>query len=147
MDHALNSTFSSLAGTVVGGVTSFATAWVTTSAKERAARLAAERTKREHLYGRFMDERSTLHAGALSSTTVDHAKPTGAFALRGRITLVGSEPVVQAADQALEFIVDVAMGPPRSAEEVRKMMDDRNADTITVFARASREEPMAIRIA
>jgi hypothetical protein len=147
MDPALIPTFSALAGTVIGGVTSFATSWVTTTAKERAARLAAERSKREELYGRFMEELATLYAGALSSTTVDYGKLTGAFALRGRITLTGSEPVVQAADRALKFIVDVAMGPPRDAAEVRRMMDDRSADTITAFARASREELQGLRAA
>jgi len=140
MDSALLSTFSALAGTVVGGFTSFATTWVTTTSQQRAARLAAERAKREELYGRFMDELATLYAGALSSTTVDYQKLTGAFALRGRITLMGSDPVVAAADRALKFVVDLAIGPPRDAAEVRRMMDDRSADTITDFAQAGRRE-------
>ena len=147
MDPALISTFSALAGTVVGGVTSFATTWMTTTAQNRAARLSAERAKREELYGSFMDELATLYAGALSSSSVDYAKLTGAFALRGRITLLASDAVVAAADRALKFVVDLAMGPPREASEVRRMMDDRNADTITEFARASREELQSLRAA
>jgi len=140
MDPALLSTFSALGGTVVGGFTSFATTWMTTASQQRAARLAAERAKREELYGRFMDELANLYAGALSSTAVDYQKLTGAFALRGRITLMGSDPVVAAADRALKFVVDLAIGPPRDAAEMRRMMDDRSADTITDFAQASRRE-------
>ena len=62
---------------------------------------------------------------------MDYQKLTSAFALRGRITLMGSDPVVAAADRALKFVVDLAIGPPRDAAEVRRMMDDRNAETIT----------------
>jgi hypothetical protein len=71
---------------------------------------------------------------------VAYQKLTGAFALRGRITLMGSDPVVAAADRAMKFVVDLAIGPPRDAADVRRMMDDRNADTITDFAQAGRRE-------
>jgi len=147
MDQAYVSTISALAGTIIGGATSFATTWMTTTSQAHAARLASERNKREELYGRFMDELAVLYANALASETVDYAKLTNAFSLRGRITLTSTKPVVDGADRALKFVVDLAMGPARSAEEMRHMMDDRNLDVITEFARVSREELQGLRVA
>ena len=51
------------------------------------------------------------------------------------------------ADRALKFVVDLAMGPARSAEEMRHMMDDGSVDVITEFARVSREELQELRVA
>jgi hypothetical protein len=49
MDAAILSTFSALAGTAVGAMSSLGSTWMTTQAQARAARLAAERAKREDL--------------------------------------------------------------------------------------------------
>ena len=43
MNLAYLSTVSALAGTIIGGVTTFATSWLTHSAQVKSARLAAER--------------------------------------------------------------------------------------------------------
>ncbi len=94
-----------------------------------------------------MDELAVLCANAPASVMVDHAKLMNPFSLRSRITLISTKPVVDGADRALKFVVDLAMGPARSAEEMRRMMDDRNADVITEFARVSREELQGLRVA
>jgi hypothetical protein len=144
LDGAYLSALAALAGAIIGGVTSFATTWLTTTTQARAARLAAERSDRQDLYGRFMTELATLFAEALKSDKVDYAKLIGAFALKGRIELMSSGPVVEAADRALKFVVDLTMGPPRSDAEVRAMMDDRNVDVIGAFAKACRGELQAL---
>ena len=145
LDGAYLSALAALAGAIIGGVTSFATTWLTTTTQARVARLAAERSDRQDLYGRYMTELATLFAEALKSDKVDYAKLIGAFALKGRIEPMSSGPVVDAADQALKFVVDLTMGPPpRSDAEVRAMMDDRNADVIGAFAEACRGEQQAL---
>ena len=94
-----------------------------------------------------MDELAVLYANAPASETVDHSKLTNAFSLRGRITLTSTKPVVDGADRALKFVVDLAMGPRAAREEMRHMMDDRNVDVITESARVSREELQGLRVA
>jgi hypothetical protein len=47
MNLAYLSTISALAGTIIGGVTTFATSWLTHTAQLKSARLAAERARRE----------------------------------------------------------------------------------------------------
>ena len=140
MDAALLSTLSALAGTAIGALSSLGSTYMTTQAQARAARLAAERVKREDIYGRFMDELAHLYADALNNVGVDNARLTAAYALNGRIALYASEPVNEAAEQAMRYIVDLALGPKRSAEEVRAMMDQRDANVIRAFAECCRVE-------
>ncbi len=91
-----------------------------------------------------MDEIATLYAAALRSERVDYDKTIAAFALKGRITLLSSSPVVGAAGRALNFVVDLSMGPPRSDAEARAMMDDAGANVIDAFADACRAELAAL---
>jgi hypothetical protein len=45
MDQGYISAIAALAGTVIGGLTSFATTWLTQNVQARNARMAADRTK------------------------------------------------------------------------------------------------------
>lgn len=126
-------------------MTSFATTWLTTTSQVQAARLAAERSKREDLYGRFMEQVAVLYADALQHQTVNYEKLTAAYAVRGRIALIASAPVAAAAERALKFTIDLNMAGPRTDAEMRKMMDDEQADVIGAFAQACRREIEAIR--
>lgn len=144
MDAAILSTVSALAGTAIGALSSLGSTWMTTQAQARAARLAAERAKREDVYGRFMDELARLYAGALNNTGVDYERLTAAYALNGRIALYASEAVNEAADKAMRYIVDLSLAPTRSAEEMRVMMDQRDANVIRAFADCCRTELQAL---
>jgi hypothetical protein len=140
MDSAYFSTFAALAGTIIGGLTSFATAWLSASIQTRNARKSAESAMRQALYASYMDELALLYSHALSGDEVDYAKLVNAFALKGRIRLICTPPVEASADRALKFLVDLYMGPKRSAQEVRAMMDMQNSDAIGDFATVCRSE-------
>jgi hypothetical protein len=145
MDAAILSTFSALAGTAIGAMSSLGSTYMTTQTQARAARLAAERAKREDLYGRYMDELARLYAGALNNVGVDYDRLTSAYALSGRIALYATPPVLESANRAMRVIVDIALGPKRTPEEVRVMMDQRDADVIGAFAGNCRVELLAIQ--
>jgi hypothetical protein len=140
MDQAYFSTLAALAGTIIGGLTSFGTAWLTQSIQSKSARKAAESTMRQTLYASYMDELAALYSHALSGNEVDYSKLVNAFALKGRIKLICSPPVEASADRALKFLVDLYMGPKRTALEMREMMDIQSSDTIGDFASVCREE-------
>lgn len=145
LDAALLSTFSALAGTAIGALSSLGSTWMSTQAQARVARLAAERAKREDIYGRFMDELARLFAGALNTEGVDYERLTSAYALNGRIALYASDPVNESAEKAMRYIVDLALGPKRSPEEMRVMMDQREANVIRAFADRCRAELRGLR--
>lgn len=140
MDQAYISTLAALAGTIIGGLTSFLTAWVTTNVQARNQRISAETARRQEIYGAFMDEVALLYSRALRSEQVDYADLVKAFALRGRITLMATPPVFECAERAVKFLVDLYLGPVRTPQEVRAMMDNESVDIIGEFAKRCREE-------
>jgi hypothetical protein len=56
MDGAYLPTFAALAGSVIGGFTSFASAWLTQRYRDRAKPLSGETTRRQDLYNQFIEE-------------------------------------------------------------------------------------------
>ena len=52
-------------GSAIGGLPSFASAWLTLRHQDRAKRLSREKTRRQKLYKHFIDEASKLYAEAL----------------------------------------------------------------------------------
>ena len=144
MDPGILSTVSALSGAAIGALSSLSTTWMTTKSQAREARAREEREKREDLYGRYMDELARLYASALNNVGVDYERLTSAYALNGRISLYAPQAVAETADKALRFIVDVALGPPRTNEEMLAMMDDASANVIGGFAKACREELRSI---
>ena len=62
MDAAYISALAALAGSAIGGLTTFATSWTTQQAQARAQRVANEKEKREALFGKFLDEAAKLYA-------------------------------------------------------------------------------------
>ncbi len=142
MDAALLSTLSALGGTAIGALSTLGSTWMTTQSQTRAARVAAERGKREELYARFMDELARLYADALDNKGVDNVRLTSAYALSGRIALYASEPVTESSERAMRWIVDLALGPKRTPEQVRALMDMPEANVIRAFAECCRAELM-----
>ena len=129
----------------MGAVASLGSTWMTTQTQARAARVAAERAKREDIYGRYMDELARLFASALNNVGVDYERLTSAYALNGRIALYATASVLETSNQALRFIVDLSLGPKRTPEQMRAMMDDKEANVIGAFAERCRAELLAIR--
>jgi hypothetical protein len=144
MEQAYISTIAALAGTIIGGLTSFLTAWVTQSLQVRNNRLAADLARRQDLYGAFMDELAMLYSRALRAETMDYGELVKVFALSGRIKLMGTAPVIASAERAMKFVVDLYLGPPRTPQQMREMMDNQSADAIGDFAGVCREEFQAL---
>ena len=146
MNVAYLSTVSALAGTVIGGVTTFATSWLTHAAQVKSARLAAERARREELYGRFAEELALLYSFALSDEGLSYSKLVTITGLRGRIILLATPEVIASAERAVTFVVDLDQGPRLTREEVRRRLEDRSLNAIGEFARCCREELIALRL-
>jgi hypothetical protein len=86
MEAAYISALAALAGTVIGGLTSFATSWTTLQAQARAQRLANERDKREALFGRFLEEAAKLYADALQNKRDDASALIGLYLTRTTVS-------------------------------------------------------------
>ncbi|WP_284946897.1 hypothetical protein [Acidisoma cladoniae] len=146
MNLAYLSTVSALAGTVIGGVTTFATSWLTHTAQVKSARLAAERARREELYGRYAEELALLYSFALGEEGLSYSKLVTITGLRGRIILLATPAVIESAERAVNLIIDLYQGPRLTREEVRQRIENKSLNAIGEFARCCREELIALRL-
>jgi hypothetical protein len=140
MEGAYISALAALAGTAIGGLTSFATSWTTLQAQTRAQRLANEKDKREALFGRFVDEAAKLYADALQNKREDASALMVIYGLTNRIRLTSSPRVVERADTVARIIMDTYLAPNLTLEEVRSTWIDQQVDPLRDFSEACREE-------
>ena len=77
-----------LAGSAIGGLTSFASAWLSQERQDRATRLAQEKTRRQKLYRQFIDEASKLYADALAPDQAEISALVSVHALMGRMRVL-----------------------------------------------------------
>src|SRR6202795_1636070 len=65
MNAGYVSAFAALAGSLIGGLTTFAAAWVTQGQQANVQWLLQEKTRRQELYQQFIEEASKLYVDAL----------------------------------------------------------------------------------
>jgi hypothetical protein len=140
MDTAYISAFAALAGTAIGGLTSFTTSWMTQQAQARAQRLANERDKREALFGRFLDEAAKLYSDAMQNKRDDMTGLVGMYAMINRMRLISSPQVVDAAEAVARIIIDAYLAPNITMAEMRANWVDRHVDPLRDFSEAGRQE-------
>lgn len=140
MDSAYLSAFSALAGTMIGGVTTFLSSWTTQMAQIRSARLTEERARRDDLYSKFLEETARLYSYAMSEDKINHEKLVNIFALRGRILLQSSSSTVEAADAIIKRLVSIYMQPNRTDEDLMRDLENTSNDLMVDFAKVCRAE-------
>lgn len=107
MNNAYISAFAALAGSGIGAIASFATTWLTQDAQERARRVAQAMTRRERLYGEFIEEASKLFTDALTHQFDDPSKFVRLYALVGKLRLCAPSNVIAKAEEVMQHIVEV----------------------------------------
>ena len=105
MDPAIISALSAVLGSLVGGSTTFATAWINQRHQGRRALLMAQIESRQALYGEFIDECSKLSIDAVDHSLDDPHILFGAYALLSKIRLASSDAVVLAGEGTIKNIV------------------------------------------
>jgi hypothetical protein len=140
----MNSTYlpalAALAGSAVGGLTSLASAWLTQHRQDRATRLSQDKTRRQKLYGRFIDEASKLYADALMHDKAELSALVGVYALISRMRVQSTPGVIEKADAVVHMILDTYFAPNKTFPEFRDLMNGRSADLLRAFSEECREE-------
>jgi len=133
-----------LAGSMIGGLTTFAVAWMTQRAQARAALRARDRATRFKLYKDFTEEASTLYGDALVNNKVEIPTLIGAYALISRMRMISCSAIVDRADTALRTIVDMYLAPNKTIADVREEIDSGKLDFLRDFSNAARTELSAL---
>jgi hypothetical protein len=140
MDAAYISAFAALGGSVVGALTSFMTTWLTLNSQERANRAARETTRRENLYGQFIEEAAKLYTDALMNQPEDAKKFIGVYALASKLRLFASAEVLVKVEEVMMRLIQTYENPEQDFNWVVKAKDPRNMDILRAFSEACRRE-------
>ena len=114
MDIAYLSALSALAGSVVGGLTSGITTWLSQRNQARAAQLAREMSRREDLYKDFIVAASKVYGDALMSSEPQIQELVGLYAMISRMRVLSSSRIVRCADQIMRVTIDTYFAPNRT---------------------------------
>lgn len=145
LDPSLISALSALAGSVVGGSATIATAWLTHKTQSKQARIKSEIASREQLYAEFIVESSKLVIDSLDHSLDDTAKLMNVYALQNRIRLVASDRVYRAADETVHTIFTQYLKPNLTRDEVHEMALAEGTDPLRPFAENCRHELSEMR--
>ena len=94
MNSAIFPAVAVLAGSAVGALASVTTTWLTLTVRDRTDRRTRELTRKEHVYGQFIDEASRLFTDALSHDLDDASKLVSLYATVSKLRLFASPLVL-----------------------------------------------------
>jgi len=140
MDSASLSAFAALAGAAIGGLTSFATSWLTQQTQVKVQQSAHKLTKREELYKDFVEEASKLYADSLIHETSDVSQLVRLYAMISRMRVLSSTTTIESADKVALMIVNTYLAPNKTFPELRDMVNSGAIDLLRDFSEACREE-------
>ena len=141
MDTTILSGMAGVLGSLVGGSATVATAWITQRTLNRRELLAGETSKRESLYGEFINECSARALHSFENTLDKSETLLSIYALLNRIRICASNAVLHEAEQALASITEQYFAPNLSLEQMRALVrDGAQTDPLRGFAEACRAE-------
>ena len=140
MDSATISAFAALGGTLIGGMTSFAAAWLIQQTQANAQQVARKLARRETLYKDFLEEASKLYADSLLHETPDVSQLIRLYAMISMMRVVSSSTTVQHAEKVARMIVNTYLTPNKTFPELRDMVNSGAMDPLRDFSEACREE-------
>ena len=116
MDAAYVSAFAALGGSVIGGVTSFAAAWITQHQQANVQLLLQEKARRQELYKQFIEEASKLYIDALIHDQVAVPPLVNLYSSISKMRVVSNPGIAEQADKVIRTIVDTYFSQPASSK-------------------------------
>ena len=144
MNPVYFSAFAALAGSVIGGLTTFAAAWVTQRQQANVQWLLQEKTRRQELYQAFIEEASKLYVDALMRDQAEIPPLVSLYASVNKMRVVSTPEVTERADKLVRMIVEAYFSPNKTLPELRAMMKSGALDFLRDFSEACREELAAV---
>jgi hypothetical protein len=147
MDVAYISALSALAGSVVGGLTSTGTTWLTQRAQARSGRLAHEMARREDLYRDFITAASKAYGDALVSSEPKLPDLVDLYSMISRMRVMSAPRTIASADKIMLAIIDTYFSPNHSVHELGDLIKaGAGIDPLREFSEAAREDLRLIKV-
>ena len=142
LDPGTISAFSALAGSAIGAMASVAT---TQHHQEHAQRHNQEASRRERLFGEFIDQASQTSLDAVVQDGLDTpAKLIPMYATLSKLRLFATPGTIRAAEAVLGRIIETYQSPPISLHS-KNDEDMATRDIVRAFAEACRLELTDLR--
>ena len=129
-----------LAGSAIGGLTSFTSTWLNQARQDRANRLSQDKARRQKLYKQFIDEASKLYADALVHDQAEISALVSVYALIGRMRVLSSAVIIESAEAVVRAIVDTYFSPNKTFPELRQMIGSPALDPLRAFSEKCRAD-------
>ena len=139
MSPAYLSALSALAGSLIGALASFSTTWLTQHFQILTQRRQQEMSRREKLYGDFIDEASRLYADALIHSLEEPSKLVSIYAILGKLRLFASGKTMVVAQDVMTRIVTVYYRPPEDFKG-QAAIEHHSLDILKDFTEACRAD-------
>ena len=130
--------FAAFGGSAFGAISTIVTGWVSRRRRLRERHYDKSISKRERVYRSFIEEASRLYADALVSDQSEIPQLVNLYALVGRMRILSSDEVVQAAERAGHLIIQTYLSPNRELVDLPEFMEEM--DPLRDFGEACRRE-------
>ena len=140
MNSQYFSAFAALAGSLIGGFMMLASSWLSQKAQARAEQLAHHRTRREELYADFIEVSARLYADALGHNEAELAKLVKLYALIGRMRVLSSPKIVEAAQTVANTIIETYQAPNKTFRDLQGVVNSGAIDPLRALSEACRDE-------
>lgn len=138
MDAIYIPAIAAFSGSASGAISTAFTNWFNKRREERMRRSSRAIAQREALYKSFIEETSRLYADALANDAAEFSKLVDMYALIGRMKVLSSDKVVQAAERVSRLIIDAYLAPNPSLGDLPALIAD--LDPLREFSEACRRE-------
>jgi hypothetical protein len=144
MEVAYVSALSALAGSVVGGLTSGYTTWLTQRSQARAGQIAYTLARREDLVRDFIVAASKVYGDAVVNSEPKMPEIIDLYAMVSRLRVLNMPRSVVCAENVMRLIVETYFSPNRTVADLHELMKTgAGADPLKDFSNAAREEQRA----
>ena len=117
-DAAYLSALSALAGSLVGGLTSGITTWLSVRDQARSGRLAHELSRRDELYKDFIVAASKIYGDAMLTNEPQMQDLVALYSMISRMRVLSSARTVACARRVVETTVDTYFAPNKTIREL-----------------------------
>src|SRR5579864_1234168 len=118
LDGTVLVALAALTGSLIGGCSSVAAAFVGQRIQERWRRLSAELEVREKLYGTFVEEAVPFFVDALQQSSTNPAKLMQLYSRVAHIRLTAGDQVLRAAEAVAKRLLEAYEQPPENPTTV-----------------------------
>jgi hypothetical protein len=144
MDSTIITAVAAAGGSLVGAAATIVTTWITQRTQRALAERELKLRNREALYGEFSTEAARLTVEALSHSLERPDTFVKLYGITGRIRLVATEPVLNAAEACIRQIIDLYAKPNMTVEQIRRAFECDRLDPVRDFTVACRKELVEI---